>query len=126
MEQHSKMPGSVPSATSIPSVPYDTPAPSVHSTPSVPYATPAPSVSYATPAPSVHSTPSVDKSLASYVGYLPKPSTASPQIAKKSQPAYPKPYDDFQKPILSSAISFSSLHMVSAAAVVITSYILLL
>ncbi|KAH6582709.1 hypothetical protein BASA61_008396 [Batrachochytrium salamandrivorans] len=35
MEQHSKMPGSVPSATSIPSVPYDTPAPSVHSTPSV-------------------------------------------------------------------------------------------
>ncbi|KAH6599104.1 hypothetical protein BASA50_003246 [Batrachochytrium salamandrivorans] len=126
MEQHSKMPGSVPSATSIPSVPYDTPAPSVHSTPSVPYATPAPSVSYATPAPSVHSTPSVDKSLASYVGYLPKPSTASPQIAKKSQPAYPKPYDDFQKPIFSSAISFSSLHMVSAAAVVITSYILLL
>ncbi|KAH6578986.1 hypothetical protein BASA61_010559 [Batrachochytrium salamandrivorans] len=126
MEQHSKMPGSVPSATSIPSVPYDTPAPSVHSTPSVPYATPAPSVSYATPAPSVHSTPSVDKSLVSYVGYLPKPSTASPQIAKKSQPAYPKPYDDFQKPILSSAISFSSLHMVSAAAVVITSYILLL
>ncbi|KAH6599096.1 hypothetical protein BASA50_003238 [Batrachochytrium salamandrivorans] len=102
MEQHSKMPGSVPSATSIPSVPYDTPAPSVHST------------------------PSVDKSLASYVGYLPKPSTASPQIAKKSQPAYPKPYDDFQKPILSSAISLGSLRMVSAAAVVITSYILLL
>ncbi|KAH6580600.1 hypothetical protein BASA61_009535 [Batrachochytrium salamandrivorans] len=75
---------------------------------------------------SVHFTPSVDQSLASFVGSLPKPSTVSPHTAEESQPSYPKPYDDFQKPILSSAISFGSLHMVSAAAVVITSYVLLL
>ncbi|KAH6598004.1 hypothetical protein BASA61_002989 [Batrachochytrium salamandrivorans] len=111
MEQHSKLPISVP---------YATPAPSV---PSVPYATPAPS---ACPCPSVHSTPSVDQSLVSYVGYLPKPSAVSPQIAEKSQPPSPDSYDDFQKPIISSAVSLGSLRMVSAAAVVITSYILLL
>ncbi|KAH6590911.1 hypothetical protein BASA50_008912 [Batrachochytrium salamandrivorans] len=87
---------------------------------SVPYATPAPSV------PSVLSTPSVDQSLASFVCSLPKPSAASPQIAKKSQPPSPDSYGDFQQPIISSAISFGSLHMVSAAAVVITSYILIL
>ncbi|KAH9262167.1 hypothetical protein BASA82_000790 [Batrachochytrium salamandrivorans] len=117
MEQHSELPISVPYATpapSVPSVPYATPAPSV------------PSVPYATPAPSVHSTPSVDQSLVSFVGSLPKPSAVSPQIAEKSQPSYPKPYDDFQKPIISSAVSLGSLHMVSVAAVVITSYILLL
>ncbi|KAH9257435.1 hypothetical protein BASA81_004360 [Batrachochytrium salamandrivorans] len=105
MEQHSKLPISDP---------YATPAPSV------------PSVPYATPAPSVHSTPSVDQSLVSYVGYLPKPSAVSPQIAEKSQPPSPDSYDDFQKPIISSAVSLGSLRMVSAAAVVITSYILLL
>ncbi|KAH9268519.1 hypothetical protein BASA84_000123 [Batrachochytrium salamandrivorans] len=87
---------------------------------SVPYATPAPSV------PSVLSTPSVDQSLVSFVSSLPKPSAASPQIAKKSQPSPPDSYGDFQQPIISSAISFGSLHMVSAAAVVITSYILIL
>ncbi|KAH6559872.1 hypothetical protein BASA60_001253 [Batrachochytrium salamandrivorans] len=75
---------------------------------------------------SVHFTPSVDQSLASFVGSLPKPSTVSPHTAEESQPSYQKPYDDFQKPILSSAISFGSLHMVSVVAVVITSYILLL
>ncbi|KAH6596832.1 hypothetical protein BASA50_004900, partial [Batrachochytrium salamandrivorans] len=105
MEQHSKLPGSVP---------YATPVPSVSSVP------------YATPVPSVHSTPSVDQSLASFVGSLPKPSTVSPQIAEESQPVSPDSYDDFQKPIISSAISLGSLHMVSAAAVAITSYILLL
>ncbi|KAH6566624.1 hypothetical protein BASA62_006611 [Batrachochytrium salamandrivorans] len=79
------------------------------------------SVPYATPAPSVHSTPSVDQSLSSYVGSLPKPSTASPHIAKKSQPVSPDSYDDFRKPIISSSISLGSLRMVSVAAVVITS-----
>ncbi|KAH6595951.1 hypothetical protein BASA50_005531 [Batrachochytrium salamandrivorans] len=93
-EQHSKLPGSVPYATSAPSVPS---------------------------VPSVHSTPSVDQSLASFVGSLPKPSTVSPHIAEKSQSPSPDSYDDFQKPILSSSISLGSLHMVSAAAVVITS-----
>ncbi|KAH6570732.1 hypothetical protein BASA62_004147 [Batrachochytrium salamandrivorans] len=88
-----------------------------------PYATPAP---YSPYGPSVLSTPSVDQSLASFVGTLPKPSTVSPQIAKKSQPVSPESYDDFQKPIISSVISLGPLHMVSAAAVVITSYILLL
>ncbi|KAH6584134.1 hypothetical protein BASA61_007655 [Batrachochytrium salamandrivorans] len=78
------------------------------------------SVSSAIPA------PSVDQSLSSYVGSLPKPSTVSPQIAEKSQPSSPGSYDDLQKPILSSAISLGSFHMVSVAAVVITSYILLL
>ncbi|KAH9273765.1 hypothetical protein BASA83_003758 [Batrachochytrium salamandrivorans] len=105
MEQHSKLPGSVP---------YATPAPSV------------PSAPYATPAPSVHSTPSVDQSLASFVGSLPKPSTVSPHIAEESQSPSPDSYDDFQKPILSSTISLGSLQIVSVAAVVITSYILLL
>ncbi|KAH6575447.1 hypothetical protein BASA60_005035 [Batrachochytrium salamandrivorans] len=111
MEQHSKLPGSVPYDTSIP---YVTPAP---------YATPAPSVPSD---PSDPSDPSVDQSLASFVGSLPKPSTVSPQIAEKSQSVSPDSYDDFQKPILSSAISLGSLRMVSVAAVVITSYILLL
>ncbi|KAH6592080.1 hypothetical protein BASA61_004716 [Batrachochytrium salamandrivorans] len=114
MEQQSKLPGSVPYATPDP---YATPVPSVPSVPSVPYITPAPSV---------HSTPSVDQSLASFVGSLPKPSSVSPHIAEESQPPSPDSYDDFQKPIISSAISLGSLHMVSVAAVVITSYILLL
>ncbi|KAH6574905.1 hypothetical protein BASA62_002270 [Batrachochytrium salamandrivorans] len=114
MEQQSKLPGSVPYATPDP---YATPVPSVPSVPSVPYITPAPSV---------HSTPSVDQSLASFVGSLPKPSSVSPYIAEESQPPSPDSYDDFQKPIISSAISLGSLHMVSVAAVVITSYILLL
>ncbi|KAH9277220.1 hypothetical protein BASA83_000082 [Batrachochytrium salamandrivorans] len=114
MEQHSKLPVSDP---------YATPAPSAISIPSIP------SISYSPYGPSVPSDPydpSVDQSLASFVGSLSKPSTVSPQIAKESQPPYPDSYDDFQKPIISSAISFGSLHMVSAAAVVITSYILLL
>ncbi|KAH9263430.1 hypothetical protein BASA83_013186 [Batrachochytrium salamandrivorans] len=88
MEQHSKLPGSVP---------------------------------YATPASSDPSDPSVDQSLASFVGSLPKPSTVSPHIAEESQSPSPDSYDDFQKPIISSAISLGSLRMVSIAAVVITS-----
>ncbi|KAH6581504.1 hypothetical protein BASA60_002387 [Batrachochytrium salamandrivorans] len=104
-EQHSKLPGSDPYTTPVPSATY------------------AP---YATYGPSVHSAPSVDQSLASFVGYLPKSSAVSPHIAEESQPSYPKPDDDFQKPILSSSISLGSLHIVSVAVVVITSYILLL
>ncbi|KAH6595950.1 hypothetical protein BASA50_005530 [Batrachochytrium salamandrivorans] len=76
MEQHSKLPGSVP---------------------------------YATPASSDPSDPSVDQSLASFVGSLPKPSTVSPHIAEESQSPSPDSYDDFQKPIISSAISLGSL-----------------
>ncbi|KAH6588941.1 hypothetical protein BASA50_010362 [Batrachochytrium salamandrivorans] len=75
---------------------------------------------------SVHFTPSVDQSLASFVSYLPKPSAVSPHTAKKSQPPSPDSYDDFQRPIFSSAVSLGLPHMVSVAAVVITSYILLL
>ncbi|KAH6595159.1 hypothetical protein BASA61_003858 [Batrachochytrium salamandrivorans] len=113
-EQHSKLPGSDPYATPGPSAPSVTPVPSATYAPYAPYG------------PSVHSTPSVDQSLVSFVGYLPKSSAVSPHIAEESQPSYPKPYDDFQKPILSSSISLGSPHIVSVAAVVITSYILLL
>ncbi|KAH6584320.1 hypothetical protein BASA50_010363 [Batrachochytrium salamandrivorans] len=72
------------------------------------------------------SVPSVDKSLVSFVSYLPKPSTVSPHTAKKSQSPSPKSYDNLQEPIFSSAVSLGLPHMVSVAAVVITSYILLL
>ncbi|KAH6586154.1 hypothetical protein BASA50_000620 [Batrachochytrium salamandrivorans] len=116
-EQHSKLPGSDPYATPVPSATY------------APYATPVPSATYAPYAPygpSVHSAPSVDQSLASFVDSLPKSSAVNPHIVEESQPSYPKPDDDFQKPILSSSISLGSLHIVSVAVVVITSYILLL